>query len=185
MRDVPAGEEVTYWVTWLEMTSRPAYPRPQARGRESLLLIRAEAPPPWYFLALYDAVGARHEWTDWHRRPRADLEAFVGDPRVELYTLLGHGWPAGFFVLDTRDPAACNLAYFGLVPEAVGRGLGTYLLHTAIHMGWDKQGVSRLTVNTNTLDHPAALPLYQKSGFSPVRREEYRRVLTRPQRLHD
>ena len=28
-----------------------------------------------------------------------------------------------------------------------------------------------MTVNTNSLDHPRALPLYQKAGFVPVRRE--------------
>ena len=37
----------------------------------------------------------------------------------------------------------------------------------------------RVTVNTNSLDHPRALPLYQKAGFVPVRRETRSRVLTR------
>ena len=27
---------------------------------------------------------------------------------------------------------------------------------------------AKITVHTNTLDHPAALPLYQKLGFVPV-----------------
>ena len=46
-------------------------------------------------------------------------------------------------------------------------------------MAWDRPGTRRVTVNTNTLDHPRALPLYQKAGFAPVRRETRRRVLTR------
>ena len=78
------------------------------------------------------------------------------------------GWPHGFFVLDGRAPRACDLAYFGLVPEAIGRGLGTFLLQTALHMAWDRPGTARVTVNTNSLDHPRALPLYQKAGFEPV-----------------
>jgi hypothetical protein len=32
-------------------------------------------------------------------------------------------------------------------------------------------GVSEVTINTCTLDHPAALPMYQRFGFQPVRRE--------------
>ena len=34
-----------------------------------------------------------------------------------------------------------------------------------------------MTVNTNTLDGPRALPLYQRMGFTPVRREETTRIL--------
>jgi len=74
-------------------------------------------------------------------------------------------------------------AYFGLVPEAMGRGLGSFLLQTAVHMAWDRPDVARVTINTNSLDHPRALPLYQKVGFVPVRRETQRRVLTRDHTL--
>ena len=91
-----------------------------------------------------------------------------------LYTLIRDGWPHGFFILDCRAPEVCDLAYLGLVPEAIGRGLGTFLLHTALHMAWDRPGTARVSVNTNTLDHPRALPLYQKAGFAPVRRETAR-----------
>jgi len=34
-------------------------------------------------------------------------------------------------------------------------------------------------VETNTLDHPAALSLYQTAGFAPVAQEVRRRILTR------
>lgn len=180
MPELGPGEEIEYVVTWLEMTARPAGPRLPAPAGAPLALIGADGPPPWYFLALYDAVGGAHEWTDWHRRPRAELAAFLGDPAVRLYTLLRHGWPAGFFVLDARAAGICDLAYFGVVPEAAGQGIGRWLLDTAIHMGWERPGVARLTVNTNTLDHPAALPLYQRAGFVPVARETHRRVLARP-----
>ena len=50
-------------------------------------------------------------------------------------------------------------------------------------MAWDRPGAARVTVNTNSLDHPRALPLYQKAGFVPVRRETRSRVLTRDRDL--
>jgi GNAT superfamily N-acetyltransferase len=176
---LPAGSEIAYSVTWLAMDRRPEGPRPPVPSDPPVALLAAHNPPPWYFLCLYDAVGADYEWTDWHRRPRAELEDFLCDPKVTLYTLLRQGWPAGFFMHDLRQDGTCDLAYFGLVPQAAGQGLGSYLLRTAIHMGWDHPGVLRMTVNTNTLDHPRALGLYQRAGFHVIDRTQHRRTLAR------
>ncbi|MFN3614447.1 MAG: GNAT family N-acetyltransferase, partial [Rubrimonas sp.] len=85
---------------------------------------------------------------------------------------------AGFIMLDHRGGPSCDIAYFGMAPEAIGRGLGDWLLGTGIHMAWD-EGATKLTVNTCTLDHPRALGLYQKWGFVPIRREQRRRVIGR------
>lgn len=174
-----ADERVDYCVTHLEMTARPAHPRPHMPVGPAAALFAAEEPPVWYFLSLYDAVGAEYEWTDQHARDPGDLEAFLHDGAVALCTLIRAGWPSGFFVLDGRAPGICDLSYFGLVPQMHGRGIGTFLLYTALHMAWDRAGTERVTVNTNSLDHPRALPLYQKAGFVPVRRETRQRVLTR------
>ncbi len=178
-----AGERVDYVVTFLEMDRRPSYPRPHMPTGPVSALIAAEAPPAWYFLDLYDAVGAEYEWTDQHARPRDELEAYLRDPAVTLYTLMRAGWPHGFFVLDGTEAGRCDLAYFGLVPQALGRGLGAFLVQTAVHMAWDRPGAARVTVNTNSLDHPRALPLYQRAGFEPVRRETRSRVLTRDRNM--
>lgn len=180
-----AGEEVTVAITYLEMTARPAWPRPHVPAGPASALIAAERPPLWYFLSLYERVGADYEWTDQTSAPAAAVAAFLHDPAVVLYTFVRGGWPHGFFVLDARGPEVCDLAYFGLVPEAIGRGLGSFLLHTAVHMAWDRPGVARVTVNTNSLDHPRALPLYQKAGFEPVRRETVARVLSRDRSIID
>jgi GNAT superfamily N-acetyltransferase len=174
-----AGDRVEYVVTHLEMDARPNYPRPHMPQGPTSALIAAETPPVWWFLGLYDAVGAQYEWTDQHARQSEGLAAYLNDPDVTLYTLMRAGWPHGFFMLDCRRKDVCDLAYFGLVPEALGRGLGTFLIETAVHTAWDRPGVKLVTVNTNSLDHPRALPLYQKAGFAPVRRETTSRVLTR------
>lgn len=174
-----AGETVDYTITYLEMLERPGYPRPHLFGRIPSALIHAEAPPNWYFLMLYDAVGRDYEWVDRHEQPEAELSAFVQSDKVQLYTFLRNGWPQGFFMLDSREEARCDIAYFGLVREAVGQGLGTWLLETAIHMAWDVPGTERVTLNTCTLDHPRALALYQKHGFKAFAQESLSRVLTR------
>ena len=180
MTHLNPGDEIEYTITYLEMTVRPAYPRPSLPSGPPTALIAAEKPPVWYFLSLYDAVGKNYEWTDRHDDPEDALETFLHDPEVTLYTLMRTGWPAGFFMLDAGEENICDISYFGLVPQAIGLNLGRYLLQTAIHAAWDRNGVERVTVNTNTLDHPRALPLYQKSGFTPIRQEKTSRVLTRP-----
>lgn len=184
MQVLKAGETVEYRVTWLEMTARPGFGWPSLPfGREGMLL-RADNPPWWYFLALYDAVGRDYAWTDKHAMPRDAMTAWLQNPAVSLHTLMGRGWPQGFFMLDRSDGDTCDLAYFGLVPEAVGTGLGTWLLKTAILTGWADEGTRRMTVNTCTLDHPRALIQYQRMGFQPVRTEIHSRVLVLDQVFH-
>ena len=100
--------------------------------------------------------------------------------RTTLFTLIVDGWPQGFFLLDGPKPdGVTELDYLGLVPQAVGRGLGKWILRTAILTAWETSGTRKLIVDTCTLDHPRALALYQKNGFTPVRQETRRRILTR------
>lgn len=174
-----AGATIPYTVTFLEMTARPSYGWPAQPHGMTGALLRADTPPVWYFRALYDAVGRDYAWTDMHRAEDAELEAWLKSSDVALYSVIDRGWPQGFFILDWREPGECEIAIFGLVPEAVGRGLGTWLLRTAILTGWARDGVEKLSVNTCTLDHPRALGQYQKQGFAPVRQEQRERVLTR------
>ena len=97
-----------------------------------------------------------------------------------MFTFFKDGWTAGFFILDNRKKWVCELAYFGLVPEAMGYGYGEYLLKFAVLESWKSQDLRLLTVNTNTLDHSRALPLYKKVGFKIVRIENETRILTKP-----
>ncbi len=183
-----AGSTVNYRVTFLEMTQRPGWDWPRLPLNQSAALVRAEAPPSWYFLSLYDAVGRDYAWDDRHRDDEAELDAWLADPEVALWSLMARGWPQGFFVLDARAVGVTDLAYFGLVPQSIGRGLGTFLLRTAILTAWERAGLQRLTVNTSSLDHPRALAGYQKQGFTVVGQEARSRVLTRdrdPSRIPD
>ena len=76
--------------------------------------------------------------------------------------------------LDATPWPAVNLGYFGLMPHAVGRGMGLAFLRHAVDEVW-RRGARAMTVNTCTADHPHALPTYLRAGFRPVRdmREEW------------
>jgi len=178
-----AGTEIGYTVTFLEMDARPAFDWPSLPSGSAAALLKAEKPPVWYFLSLYDAVGSDYAWEDIHKREHDEIRDWLAQDVMSLYTLIEHGWPQGFFLLEQQADGEVELVYFGFVPEAVGRGLGSYLLKTAILTAWDRPGITKLTVNTCTLDHPRALAFYQKNGFTPVRREDRTRILTRDRDL--
>jgi GNAT superfamily N-acetyltransferase len=74
------------------------------------------------------------------------------------------GVPAGLAELDRRDLPDVELAYFGIMPEFIGQGLGRFLLDWAIHHAW-RARPRRFWVHTCDLDHPRALEVYQKAGF--------------------
>ncbi|SFH84697.1 GNAT family N-acetyltransferase [Albimonas pacifica] len=174
-----AGDRVSVAITWLEMGRRPDGAHPPLPMNAPVALVRAKAPPAAYFLYLYRLVGEAWEWTDRLDDDPATLAAELAREDMALHTLMWEGWPAGFFLLDWRQAGVCDLGYFGLCEATRGRGLARWLLSEAIHAGWSRPGVEKMTVNTCALDHPSALPLYQRAGFSPVRRTEVERVLTR------
>ena len=164
----PATLEVT--VTYLEMSEAPRLEPAHPPLNRRIALLRARQPTVKFYRFLYDAVG--EEWTWWERRivPDAQLQAYIQDERVEVYVLYVEGQPAGFFELDCREAGRTDLGMFGLMPSFLGQGLGAWFLNAAVETAWSRKP-ERLTVNTCTLDHPRALPLYQKVGFRPVRQE--------------
>ncbi len=157
-------------VTFLEMGAKPTVPSPPT-PRGKIAILKAEKPPAHFYRYLYNTIGRPYYWVDRRKISDETLTAIIQHPQVELFVLYADGNPAGFAELDFRDPRAGQLAYFGLMPNEIGRGAGAWFLHQSIQLSWVKP-ISTLLVNTCTLDHPRALPLYQKMGFTPYARED-------------
>ena len=156
-------------VTYLEMTA--ATPPPARPGRsEKLALMRAETPTVAFYRFLYDTVGSQWMWHERRRMNDERLAAIIRDPLVEIYVLYVAGVPAGFIELDRRVSGEVELAYFGLAPEFIGRGLGGYLLAWGTNKAW-RRGVRRVWVHTCNFDHPRAIAVYQRAGFVPYKQE--------------
>lgn len=172
VRDEPDMLDVT--ITYLEMRERPARgPARPPRLTEKIALMRAEQPTVGFYRFLYNAVGQPWRWYERNQLSDKELAAIVQDEKVEVCVLYYGGTPVGYAELDLRQEGEIELAYFGLVPEYIGIGLGKYLLDWAIDSAWERKP-ERLWVNTCTLDHPAALPVYQKAGFVPYDQESIR-----------
>jgi hypothetical protein len=157
-------------VTFLEMNAKPtALPPPQPRGKVALL--RSEKTPTHFYRYLYDTIGNDYYWVDRKKLTPEALGEVIHDPCNLLFILYTDGNPSGMAELDLRKTGSCNISYFGLMPEAIGKRLGFFFLyHTCIN-AWI-QPIQRLTINTCTLDHPRALPLYQRMGFTAYDRQE-------------
>lgn len=160
-------------ITHLEMRARPERPRLTAPAGPPLALIRAERLTLSFYRYLYDTVGG--PWLWYERRVMDDerLTAILHDPKVQVTVLYCGGVPAGFYELDARIAGSVELAYFGLMPELIGRRFGPFLLDRAVEAAWTQQP-DRVWVHTCTLDHPKALALYQRAGFTPFRRDRIR-----------
>lgn len=169
MADAQAAVTIDDVVTYLEMTERPVRPRVPAPAIAKMALMAAEHCTVSFYRYLYNTVG--EPWLWFERRQLSDdaLRAAIDRPEIEIGVLYAGGVPAGYFELDCSDGAHIELAYFGLVPDFIGRGLGPYLLQAALDAAWVRHP-QRVWVHTCTFDHPKALNLYQRAGFRVYQR---------------
>ena len=160
-------EEVATVVTTLEMRDRP---RPRPMPDSSLRLVEWPRPSPDSYRALFRRVGARWLWYSRLLMDDARLIEATHDPAVSVWAAVDRqGVEVGMVELDHRRAGECVIAYFALVPELTGQGHGHWLMARALALAW-RPGVTRVSVQTCTLDHPSALGFYRAQEFTPVSR---------------
>ncbi|MFL6216761.1 MAG: GNAT family N-acetyltransferase [Blastocatellia bacterium] len=128
--------------------------------------------PASFYRYLYAEVGRPYHWTDRLPWTDAEIRAHLGRPEITLWLMVVGGAPAGYFELERHADGSTEIAYFGLLQEFLGRGLGKHLLTEAVTRAW-QGGANRVWLHTCTLDDPAALPNYLKRGFKPFKEETY------------
>ncbi len=154
-------------MTALEMTERPV-PKPARPQPPGLTLNRWEQPGIEAYRALYRRVGTDWLWFSRLFMDDGELGAILTHRDVEVYVLRERGGDQdiGLLELDFRHAGQCELAFFGVVREAIGTGAGRFLMERAIELAWERP-IQRFWVHTCSFDHPAALGFYRRSGFRP------------------
>jgi GNAT superfamily N-acetyltransferase len=157
--------------TYLEMRS----PSDLQAARKTDPLIQITAQPDCsieLFRFLCAEVGKNYYWID--RLPWTDQQVseHLAKPENSVWLMTYDGEMAGYFELRKCEDGSTELAYFGLLPQFIGRGLGKHLLSCATEQAW-ADGANRVWLHTCTLDDPAALPNYLKRGFKPFKTEKY------------
>lgn len=150
--------------TWTLELRAPDALRRAPQPELPLLLLRAERPSPELGRFLYTAVGGNWYWTD---RLGWSCQRWLEWQSGATETWVAHlaGAPAGYFELDASVEGEVELAYFGLLPDCVGMGIGGWLLTRALERAWEL-GPRRVWVHTCTLDGPHALANYQARGMT-------------------
>jgi GNAT superfamily N-acetyltransferase len=133
---------------------------------------RIEGCPASFYRYLYAEVGRAYGWVDRLAWTDGEIRAHLADPAVSVWLLTVRSAPAGYFELKAAADGSVEIAYFGLLPEFIGRGYGKHLLTEAVERAWSS-GACRLWLHTCSLDDPAALPNYRARGFRPFREETY------------
>lgn len=158
------SEGVDVVTTYLEMLAPDALRRAPVPS-PAPTFVRAHEPLPELNRFLYTAVGG-----DWYWRDRLGWSyekwlRWLDRPALETWVLYANGTPAGYVELEKQPGDDVEIAYFGLIPRFIGRGLGGHLLTLGIERAW-AMGARRVWVHTCTLDGPAALANYQARGMT-------------------
>lgn len=165
---------VTVVRTYLEMRSPSDLREKVSQAPDVRLEVIANC--PWHFYRyLYTEVGRPYHWRDRLSWSEQEFRAWLAGPSA-IWLLSVGGAPAGFFELRRQGDGSVEIAYFGVLTEHQGRGLGKFLLVRAVEEGW-RSGANRVWLHTCTLDHPGALPNYLKRGFVQTGEESYTAVL--------
>jgi len=156
-----AALKVTTW--HLEMAA-PAQLLPPSRAVRGLE-VREEMPGDRALVRrFYLAVGENYRWVDRRSWSAEQWSAWAAGTALTILVATLDGREAGFAVLDVQPGGEVEMAYFGLLEEFIGRGIGSAFLFETTRRAW-ALGARRVRLHTCSLDHPSALPGYRARGF--------------------
>jgi len=119
----------------------------------------------------YKQIGKKHKWLDrlvWNDKAWNDYLSTNG---VNTYILKEKEDLIGYFEqIFSKKNLDCEIAYFGILEEYIGKNLGGYLLSEAIKKSFEI-GAKRVWVHTCSLDHKHALNNYLSRGMKVFQTE--------------
>ena len=158
--------------TYLELTSPDQF-QTAFGDFPGLVIDHVRGPSPELYRRCYRTVGEAYHWRDRWGWTDQEIRAHLARPEITLHVARQGDALVGWYELRrVAEDRSVEIAYFGLFPAAIGRGLGKHLLSCAVRDAWVLQP-ARVWLHTCTLDHLAALPNYKKRGFAPYKTETY------------
>jgi GNAT superfamily N-acetyltransferase len=152
--------------TYLEIRDAGASRPQRAAVSGQNFEVREQTERDWKFnREMYFEVGEQWKWIDKRPWTEAQWKQWANDPNRRTFAAFSDEALIGYYELH-RDADEVEIAYFGLLPGFIGRGLGGALLTSAIEnaCAWAPRP-SRVWVHTCNRDHPNALSNYQARGF--------------------
>lgn len=116
------------------------------------------------YLKLFKAVGEKWGWAGRLLMKENELQSVLHSSVNEVWFFRVKGEIKGFFEIDLSVVGKAEIVYLGLLPTEIGKGHGKQFLEAAIACaGKDKRAV---WLHTCEYDHPKALSIYLKAGFT-------------------
>ncbi len=119
---------------------------------------------PEFSRFLYTAVGGNWYWLDRLTWNYEQWMTYLDRPELQTWVAYVAGNPAGYVELEAQSEGNVEIAYFGLLPQFIGKRLGGHLLSVGVERAW-QVGAKRVWVHTCSLDGAYALANYQARGF--------------------
>ena len=160
--------EIEVTTTELEMLS-PSEFKPKAAPCNEVAVIKVELPTPVINHFFFVNVGRPWKWYSRLKWTLADWKALVEKETTPTWIGYIQGSPFGYIELD-QQAVNVEIAFFGLLPQFIGMGLGGFLLSEAVRLAWERNS-QRVWVHTCTLDHKYALNNYLARGFSIYKKQ--------------
>ena len=120
----------------------------------------------------YKQIGKKHQWVDrliWQDKNWID---YVSKKNLKTFILKENDDYVGYIEL-IFDKNICEIAYFGILEEYIGKGYGGFLLSEGLKIGF--KNANRIWVHTCSLDHPNAIENYKSRGMKVFRTEILKR----------
>ena len=120
----------------------------------------------------YKQIGKKHQWVDRLIWQDKNWIEYVSNKNLKTFILQKNNDFVGYFELlfNKND---CEIAYFGILEEFIGKGYGGFLLSEAIRIGF--KNANRIWVHTCSLDHPNAIENYKSRGMKVFKTEVLKR----------
>ena len=96
---------------------------------------------------------------------------YTQNKNLETYVMTENNEYIGFFeLLFQPETRKCEVAYFGILDQYIGKKYGSYLLSEALKLGFRKK-TKKVWLHTCSLDHKHALKNYINRGMKVFRSE--------------
>ena len=120
----------------------------------------------------YKQIGKKHQWVDRLTWQDKNWTEYVSKKNLKTFILREKNDYVGYFEL-IFDKNICEIAYFGILKEYIGKGYGGFLLSEALKIGF--KNANRIWVHTCSLDHPNAIENYKSRGMKVFKTEILKR----------
>ena len=121
----------------------------------------------------YKEIGKKHRWIDKLVWSNQNWIEYLNKKVTNTYILKQKSELVGYFEqIFYQDKLDCEIAYFGILEEYIGKKFGGYLLSEAIKKSFEL-GSKRVWVHTCSLDHKHALKNYLSRGMKVFKDETF------------